>query len=87
MLDRVGTLRAEGRLRQPGGVLVKVAKPGQELRTDLPSIGPNTVQRTAAAGLSGIAVEGGRSLLIERERTLAMADERGLFVYGIGEGE
>ena len=83
MLERVASLRADGRLRQSGGVLVKMSKPGQELRTDLPSIGPDTVERAAAAGLRGVVVEAGRSLLIERERALAMADERGLFVHGI----
>ena len=84
MVERVARLRATGRLRQSGGVLVKMAKPGQELRADLPSIGPDTVGGAASAGLRGIAVEAGRSLLIERERTLALADEHKLFVCGIG---
>ena len=83
MLERVARLRADGRLRQSGGVLVKVSKPGQELRADLPSIGPHTIGLASAAGLRGIAVEAGRSLLIERERTLALANERALFVFGI----
>ena len=82
MLARVAELRREGAVRQGDGVLVKVAKPGQELRTDLPSIGPGTVRAAAEAGLNGIAVEAGRSLLIERERTVSLADERGLFVWG-----
>ena len=83
MLARVAALRAEGRIAHPGGVLVKIAKPGQELRADLPSIGPDTVEGAHAAGLAGIAVEAGRSLLIERERALAQADAHGLFVTGI----
>ncbi|MBM3487386.1 MAG: LpxI family protein [Alphaproteobacteria bacterium] len=67
----------------PGGVLVKLAKPGQELRVDLPTIGPTTVERCAAAGLRGIAVEAGRTLVLDRGATVAAADTRGLFLTGI----
>ena len=83
MIERVATLRAEGAIRQAGGVLVKVTKPKQELRTDLPSVGPHTVRAAVDAGLRGVAVEAGRSLLIERERTIELADRHGLFVWGI----
>jgi len=71
---------AEGRGR--GGVLVKLAKPGQEMRIDLPTVGPETVRRAEAAGLSGIAVGGGSTIVLERERVAAAADEAGLFVIG-----
>ncbi|HEY5209492.1 MAG TPA: UDP-2,3-diacylglucosamine diphosphatase LpxI [Stellaceae bacterium] len=67
----------------PGGVLVKMAKPGQERRADLPTIGPRTVEHAAAAGLRGIAVEAGAALIIDRDRVAAAADARGLFVVGI----
>ena len=67
----------------PGGVLVKVAKPQQDNRFDLPTVGPGTVTAAAAAGLRGIALEAKRSLLLEREKTLAEADKTGLFVVGI----
>lgn len=79
MLDRCASL-AHGAGR--GGVLVKRPKPGQELRIDLPVIGAETVRRAAKARLSGIAVEAGRALIIDREETAALADEAGLFVYG-----
>jgi DUF1009 family protein len=61
-------------------VLVKRAKPGQELRADLPTIGVRTVEGAAAAGLVGIAVEAGRTLMPERAATIAAADARGLFL-------
>ena len=79
LIDRCGELRREGR----GGVLVKIAKPGQERRADLPTIGVGTVAAAAAAGLRGIAVECGATLLIDRAAIIAAADRAGLFVTGI----
>ena len=84
MLERVAALRAAGRISQRRkGVLVKLCKPGQDLRADLPSIGLQTLQRAKAAGLSGIAVESGRSLVLERAALVQEADAQGLFVTGI----
>ena len=84
MLARVADLRAGKRLSAAGGgVLVKLCKPGQDERADLPSIGPDTVTNAHAAGLSGIAVEAGRALVLERDRVVAEADRLGLFVTGI----
>ncbi len=76
--------RAAG-LRQPGlgGVLVKLVKPGQDRRADLPTIGPRTVEGAAAAGLRGIAVEAGGTLLTDRAACIATADGAGLFLVGI----
>lgn len=70
----------------PSGVLVKVAKPGQERRVDLPAIGPQTIEAAKRAGLAGIAVEAGGALVLEREATIAAADAAGLFVLGIAVG-
>jgi len=75
-----------GSVRDPatrGGVLVKIAKPHQERRVDLPSVGVDTVQQAAAAGLAGIALEAGGSLVIGREEVAAAADAAGLFVVGV----
>lgn len=84
MLERVAALRAEGRIsRRRRGVLVKLCKPGQDFRADLPAIGRETLRRIRAAGLAGIAVEAGRSLVLEREALAAEADAAGLFVTGI----
>ncbi|MBM3536564.1 MAG: LpxI family protein [Alphaproteobacteria bacterium] len=66
-----------------GGVLVKIAKPGQERRVDLPSVGTETVRQSAKAGLAGIALEAGGSLVIDREGVVRAADEAGLFVVGV----
>ena len=78
MIARAGCLRREG----PGGVLVKMAKPQQDRRMDLPVIGPATVDAAAAAGLRGIAVEAGGVLVMDREAAVRLADESGLFIAG-----
>jgi hypothetical protein len=79
LLRRCAGLRRDG----PGGVLVKVEKPGQEQRADRPAIGPRTVALAAAAGLRGIAVEAGATIVIDRDEVVAAADRAGLFVFGI----
>lgn len=84
MLRRVAQLRADGRISsRRKGVLVKLCKPQQEQRADLPSIGPSTVIGAREAGLSGIAIEAGRALVLEREAMLSAAAAHGIFVAGI----
>lgn len=86
MLARAARLRqwGEGKKR---GVLVKMVKPGQELRVDLPTIGPRTIELAAKAGLAGVAIEAGRVLIAEREATIAAADGAGLFLVGFAAGD
>jgi len=87
MIERVAGLRAAGRISQRRrGVLVKLCKPQQDLRADLPSIGVSTITNARDAGLGGIAVEAGRALILDRKATIAAADEAGLFVFGIDRG-
>ncbi|MEI2300289.1 LpxI family protein [Ensifer sp. MJa1] len=84
MLERVIALKAEGRVSsRRRGVLVKLCKPGQDLRADLPSIGPSTVALAEKAGLAGIAVEAGRALVLERAEAVDIANRAGLFVVGV----
>ncbi len=66
-----------------GGVLVKLAKPQQDRRLDLPVIGPETVAAAARARLSGIAIEAGAAILARREEMIAAADAAGLFIVGL----
>jgi DUF1009 family protein len=79
LLQRTAALRRPG----PGGVLVKLLKPGQERRADLPTIGPRTIELAAAAGLQGIAVEAGGTLLVDAPATIAAADALGLFLEAV----
>ena len=67
-------------------MLVKLPKPGQERRIDLPAIGPETMRRAADAGLAGIAVLSGATLFAERARALELADASGMFVIGTRAG-
>lgn len=61
------------------GVYVKAAKTGQDLRIDMPAVGPGTIEGVAKARLAGLVVEAGRVLILDRERTLALAERKGLF--------
>ena len=80
MLARCAPLARPG----PGGVLVKLVKPGQERRADLPTIGERTLREAAAAGLRGVAFEAGGTILAERDAAIAAADATGLFLLGLG---
>lgn len=86
MLERVAGLRRSRRVKLdgPSGVLVKRPKPGQDVRVDLPAIGPRTVAKARAASLRGIGVAAGAVVLIDRAATLAAADRAGLFLKGLG---
>ncbi|GAB6053500.1 UDP-2,3-diacylglucosamine diphosphatase LpxI [Magnetospira thiophila] len=81
MLARAGRLARDGL----GGVLVKLKKPQQERRADLPTIGPATMDQAAAAGLRGIAVEAGGTVMLDRDEILVRADRLGLFLIGLSE--
>ncbi|MBB5693453.1 LpxI family protein [Muricoccus pecuniae] len=83
MLARVRDLRREG----PGGVLVKLVKPGQDREVDMPALGPRTVEGAISAGLAGIAFEADGALLVDRETMVARADAAGLFLLAIRPGE
>ena len=84
MLARVAELRAQGRIRAAKGVLVKAPKPQQDRRFDLPSIGPKTVEAAARAGLAGVAVIAGETVVAEPAALAEAADRAGLFVFGVG---
>ncbi len=85
MLDRVRQLREARRVSWRGraGALAKCAKPQQDLRVDMPTIGPRTVDGVAAAGLAGIAIEAGRVMIFNRAETVRRADAAGLFITGV----
>jgi DUF1009 family protein len=86
MLRRVRTLRQSwfGLHRQEqGGVLIKAAKRGQDLRVDMPTIGPRTVIEAGRAGLSGIAIGAGSTFVLDQEETMSAADRLGLFLVAV----
>jgi DUF1009 family protein len=85
MLERVAALRLEGRIRVAAGVgvVVKAPKPQQDHRFDLPSIGPQTIEGLARAGLAGLAVVAGGTIVAEPDRVARLAEQHGVFVVGV----
>ncbi len=87
MLMRLAELRKLGRVTSwaGAGVLVKAPKPGQDRRFDLPSIGPRTIENIARAGLAGLAVTAGSTIVAEADQAIAAADRAGIFMIGVRE--
>jgi DUF1009 family protein len=85
LLARIAELRVNGRVRAASGtgVLVKAPKRDQDLRFDMPSIGPRTVEEAARAGLAGIAVVAGSTIVAEPGQLVAAADRANIFVVGV----
>jgi DUF1009 family protein len=81
LIRRVAAHMSERR----GGVLVKMKKPGQDRRADLPTVGDQTVRQAIETGLDGLAVHAGHCLLVNREAMIEAADRAGLFITGIRE--
>lgn len=79
LIERTGALLRKG----AGGVLVKVLKPTQEVRVDLPTIGPETVKALSNAHLKGIAVQAGAVLIAEYEETIRLANQLKIFIVGV----
>jgi DUF1009 family protein len=88
MLARIADLRRQGRVTVPPGVgvLIKAPKPGQDRRFDLPSIGPRTIEGVARAGLAGVAVAAGSTIIAEAAEVATAADRANVFIIGVSEG-
>ena len=74
---------AELKRKGDGGVLVKMTKPQQDRRMDLPTIGPATVQAVKNAGFVGIAIQAGGVLISQSEQTVKLANQLGIFIVGV----
>ena len=83
--SRVARLRDEGRIRAKAGrgVLVKAPKINQDLRFDLPTLGPKTVEGLVAAKLAGVGIVAGQALIADPQTMIARADKAGVFVVGL----
>lgn len=77
------TIERAGRVGRGGGLVVKVSKPGQDLRFDVPVVGEQTVETAARAGLRGIVAEAGAVLLLDRERVVATAERNKISLFGV----
>ncbi|MET3838432.1 DUF1009 family protein [Bradyrhizobium sp. OAE829] len=85
LLARVARLRSAGRIRASTGrgVLVKAPKTSQDLRFDLPTVGATTVEGAAKAGLAGIAIIAGQTIVADAQAMIDAADRAGLFIQGL----
>jgi DUF1009 family protein len=83
LIDRSASLRHEER----GGVLVKLRKPSQDRRADLPTIGIGTIDRARAVQLAGIAVEAGETLILNRDDVIEGTNAGDLFLVGVSASE
>jgi len=80
-------IRRAGRIAGPGTTVVKVSKPRQDMRFDVPVVGPGTLAAMQEAGARVLALDAGKTLLIERAAFLAEADALGVAVWGLTPGE
>ena len=79
-------IRRGAALGGPGVTVVKVAKPRQDARFDLPAVGPDTLRVLVEVGAAALAVEAGRTLVVDREEVLGLADRHGIALLGVGDG-
>lgn len=73
-------IRRGGELGRGGVVVAKVAKPQQDLRFDVPSVGPDTLRTMIASGAAALVIEAGKTLLVDRAKVLALADENNITI-------
>lgn len=84
LIKRCAGIRQERLLSQdPSGMLIKMCKPGQETRVDLPTIGLQTLENLKSAGFKGVVAEAHKTLLVDRDACRAFADKNNLFVIGV----
>lgn len=81
--DRLIKRCADYKRKGDGGVLVKLRKPQQDMRIDLPTIGTFTIQNAKDSGLRGIAVHAGNGLIVDESEVIKLANKEGLFIIGI----
>ncbi len=77
------TIARAGSVAGSGCVMVKVSRPDQDMRWDVPTVGPDTVAALAKGAFSALAIESGRMFLLEKEKLLQMADSAGIVVKAI----
>ena len=83
LIRRCGDYKRKG----AGGIVIKLRKPQQDMRIDLPTIGPRSVLRAKESGLRGIAIHAGNGLIVDEEEVIKTANKEGLFVIGVNPGE
>ena len=83
MIERAGSLKRD----VSGPILIKMSKPNQDKRMDLPTAGSNTIKNAIKAGFRGLALEANKSLLLDKERVLEIAEKNSFFVLGVDQSK
>ena len=78
-------IRRAGELCGGGFTVVKVAKPLQDMRFDVPTIGPETIENLRRAGARALVIEAGKTVIVDREKTLASAKRHGVAVVSMND--
>ena len=76
-------IKRAGRLTRGGATIVKVSKPKQDMRFDIPVVGLNTINTLLKAGAACLAIEGGKTLFIDQEKSVKLADKKGLSIVAV----
>jgi len=78
-----GAIKRGGELAKEGAVVIKRSKPQQDLRFDLPAVGPRTIEVMASVKASVLAVEPGRTVVLDRDELISQAERAGIAVIGV----
>ncbi|MBU0548773.1 MAG: UDP-2,3-diacylglucosamine diphosphatase LpxI [Candidatus Omnitrophica bacterium] len=76
-------IRRAGRIARAGVIIIKVSKPAQDMRFDVPVVGLNTVKSLLRAKAAGLAIEANKTLFIDKEQSLKLADRKGIFITAV----
>ena len=76
-------IRRGGRLSGPGGIVIKMARPKQNMRFDIPVIGPQTIRSMAEVKAACLAIEAKKTLIIDRDETIALADKNSISIIAV----
>ena len=76
-------IKRGGKLARGGAVVAKVAKPNQDMRFDVPTVGMQTIRSMIESGATALAIEAGKTLLVEKDKVVALADENDIAIVGM----
>ncbi len=76
-------IRRSGKIGGAGQIIIKVSKPKQDMRFDIPVVGLNTVKNLIKSGAKALAIEAGKTLFIDKEQSLKLADKKGFCIVAV----
>jgi DUF1009 family protein len=76
-------IRRGGQLGRGGAIVAKAAKPNQDMRFDVPSVGPDTLQAMIETGAVALVIEAGKTLVVDKQQVIACADNNGITIAAI----